>query len=177
MDTVYCSACGEAMSAAAVACPKCGQPNGSLSASKTSPLTRGLQGPALSTVRAQTSFGDAIKLFFGKYADFTGRARRSEYWFAYLFTIIVGFPLSFLSTSIDGESFGFFSFLSLAWSLAVLIPSLAIVSRRLHDADTSFRYFFIFLIPFVGIILLIIKLAKDGTPGTNRFGESNKYFA
>ena len=63
MDTVYCSACGEAMSAAAVACPKCGQPNGSLSASKTSPLTRGLQGPALSTVRAQTSFGDAIKLF------------------------------------------------------------------------------------------------------------------
>ena len=47
MDTVYCSACGEAMSAAAVACPKCGQPNGSLSASKTSPLTRGLQGPAL----------------------------------------------------------------------------------------------------------------------------------
>tara|TARA_B110000977_G_C10898921_1_gene424444 strand:+ start:261 stop:794 length:534 start_codon:yes stop_codon:yes gene_type:complete len=177
METVYCSACGEAMSAAALACPKCGQPNGSLSAPNTAPAFRGLQGPVLNTVSAQTSFGDAIKVFFRKYADFTGRGRRSEYWLAYLFTVIVGLPLSLLSSSIDGEAFGFFSFLSLVWSLAILIPSLALVSRRLHDADTSFGYFFIFLVPFVGVILLIIKLAQDGTPGTNRFGESNKYFA
>jgi uncharacterized membrane protein YhaH (DUF805 family) len=46
---------------------------------------------------------------------------------------------------------------------------------RLHDADTSFGYYFIVLIPLVGIVLLIVKLAEEGTPGTNRFGESPKY--
>lgn len=178
METIYCSACGDEMSAAALACPKCGHPSGVQNAGSPLPSFRGIQGPVLTNVAEKTSFGDAIKLFFKKYADFSGRARRSEYWFAYLFTVLIGLPLSVLAQAIDGaEEFGFFSFISFAWGLAIFIPGLAIVSRRLHDADTSFGYFFMVLIPLVGPILLIIKLAEDGTPGANRFGESNKYFA
>lgn len=183
METVYCSACGKVMSAVARACPDCGHPNsvipgpierGVISPAGVSP--RGLLGPILTVDSPKMTFGDAIKSYFANYAVFSGRARRSEYWFAALFLAIIGLPISLLDsiTNPSGD-IGFFTVVSLLFSLATFIPSLAIASRRLHDADTSFGYYFMFLIPLVGIILLIIKLAEDGTPGTNRFGESTKY--
>ena len=165
MQTVYCTACGSDMSVAAVACPKCGHPNGSqarTSSSSTSPSS--FYASAMNAT-PKMEFGEAVKTFFRKYTDFKGRARRSEFWFAYLFTVIVSLPLSLLEIS-----------LSLVWSLAILIPSLAVSSRRLHDTNTSFGYFWLILIPLVGIILLIVKWATDSTPGANRFGESTKYF-
>lgn len=180
METVYCSTCGKVMSAAAVACPECGHPNQSSMASAVAPSAapRGLQGPLLSTAAPAVPFGEAIASFFRNYATFSGRARRSEFWFAQLFLGIVGLPINLLDAIVnpDGD-FGAFTLLGLLWSLAVFIPTLAIASRRLHDADTSFGYYFMILIPLVGVILLIVKLAEDGTPGLNRFGPSTKYIA
>ena len=162
-----------------MACPECGHPNSAAPGPTPSSVgfaARGLLGPVLTVSSPPMQFGDAIRSFFQNYAVFSGRARRSEYWFAQLFIVLIGAPISILDAIVNpGEEFGFFTAIGLLWSLAVFIPSLAIASRRLHDADTSFGYYFIVLIPLVGIILLIVKLAEDGTPGTNRFGESPKY--
>lgn len=175
METVYCSACGKVMSSAAHACPECGHPNsgGPAPVSAVGFVPRGLLGPVLTVASPIMPFGEAIKSFFKNYAVFSGRARRSEYWFAALFTWLISIPVSLLDAIISPNAeIGLFTTL---WSLAILIPSLAIISRRLHDADTSFGYFFLVFIPLVGLILLIIKLVEEGTPGTNRFGPSPKY--
>lgn len=188
METIYCSACGKVMSAASRACPDCGHPNSagpgpsspfpSAPPASASAALRGVVGPVLTVDSPKMSFGDAIRSYFTNYAVFSGRARRSEYWFAALFLAIIAVPISLLdSLTNPAGDIGFFTVLSLLFSLATFVPSLAIASRRLHDADTSFGYYFMVLIPLVGAILLIVKLAQDGTPGTNRFGESTKYSA
>lgn len=183
METVYCSACGKIMSAAAHSCPECGHPTAVGHGPAVRPAIvpfepRGLLGSALTTALPKVAFGDAVRSYFTNYAVFSGRARRSEYWFAALFLVIIALPISLLDAITNpGDDVGFFTVLSLLLALATFIPSLAIASRRLHDADTSFGYYFMFLIPLVGVILLIVKLAEDGTPGTNRFGESTKYSA
>jgi uncharacterized membrane protein YhaH (DUF805 family) len=183
METVYCSACAKVMSAAAQACPECGHPTaaarGPVAQALNAPFDpRGVLGPVLTVASPKISFGDAVKSFFTNYAVFSGRARRSEYWFAVLFLFLISLPVSLLDAITNpGGDFGVFTALSLLLSLATLIPSLAIASRRLHDADTSFGYYFMVLIPLVGLILLVVKLAQDGTPGANRFGESTKYLA
>lgn len=120
------------------------------------------------------SFSDAIKSFFANYANFKGRARRSEYWFASLFAFIVNLPLLFLSAIAEQGQVGIFTLLQFSWSLAILVPSLAIASRRLHDTGKSFGYYFLVLIPLVGAILVLIELLKDGTPGPNKYGEPVK---
>jgi uncharacterized membrane protein YhaH (DUF805 family) len=179
MQTVYCTACGGDMSVAAIACPKCGHPNNSQAVNSASGASTTSSGFSAEAIKAtpKIEFGQAVKTFFQKYADFKGRARRSEFWFAYLFTVIVALPLSILDAAANGpEEFGFLTFLQLAWNLAILIPFLAVSSRRLHDTNTSFGYFWLILIPLVGIILLIVKWAEDGTAGPNRFGPSTKYF-
>ena len=179
MESVYCSACGKVMSSAAMSCPECGHPNSAAPGpfpSSVGFVPRGLLGPVLTVSSPSLQFGEAIRSFFSNYAVFSGRARRSEYWFAALFIALIGTPISLLDAIVNpGDEIGLFTVLGLLWSLAIFIPSLAIASRRLHDADTSFGYYFIVLIPLVGIVLLIVKLAEEGTPGTNRFGESPKY--
>ena len=117
------------------------------------------------------SLGEAVKSVFSKYATFSGRARRSEYWYFVLFEIIVGVVLGVLAmfvgeslvTAIDG-----------IWTLATFIPVLAVTWRRLHDIGKSGAWFFIGLIPLVGEIILLIWLCKDSEPGDNRFGPSPK---
>lgn len=167
------------MSAAARACPECGHPNELAPSSHAAPVgfaPRGLIGPVLTVSSPSMQFGDAVKSFFKNYAVFSGRARRSEYWFAVLFIALIGTPISILDAIVNpGDEFGVFNALGLVWSLVTLVPSLAIASRRLHDADTSFGYYFMIFIPLVGAILLIVKLATEGTPGQNRFGESPKF--
>lgn len=120
------------------------------------------------------NFSDAVKSFFENYANFQGRARRSEYWFATLFIFIVNFPLVIASWVFDQNTLGLFTLIQLAWSLAVFIPSLAIASRRLHDTGKSFGYYFLVLIPLVGAILVLVELLKDGTPGPNKYGNPVK---
>ncbi len=109
-------------------------------------------------------FQDAIKTCFKKYADFSGRAMRSEYWWFALFSMITSFILLMIDPS---------ETLYLIFSLAVLLPSLAVGARRLHDIDRSGWWLLLSLVPLVGIIVLIVWFCTKGTPGTNRFGPEN----
>ncbi|MEP3890990.1 MAG: DUF805 domain-containing protein [Hellea sp.] len=107
-----------------------------------------------------TSFVDAVKSAFQNYANFKGRASRSEFWWFYLFYIIVIVALSFISRII-GETIG--GLLSLIFLLAVIVPFIALGARRMHDSDKSGWFQ---LIPLYNLYLAIIK----GTDGPNRFG-------
>ncbi|RUO59871.1 DUF805 domain-containing protein [Pseudidiomarina marina] len=113
-----------------------------------------------------------------KYAVFSGRARRSEYWFFVLFNTIIGFVLGFidgiLGFSDPDMSIGV---LGAIYSLAVLIPSIAVGVRRLHDTDRSGWWLLIALIPLIGAIVLIVFFVMDSTPGENRFGPNPKAMA
>ena len=110
-----------------------------------------------------------------KYAVFSGRSRRKEYWYFILFNIIVGIVLgildSLLGTFNASTNTGLFSSI---YSLAVLIPSIAVAVRRLHDTDRSGWWILIGLVPLIGIIVLIVFFVQDSTPGTNSFGPNPK---
>ena len=105
---------------------------------------------------------EATKLFFIRYADFKGRSRRSEFWWASLAIGIIGS----IVTAILGD-------LSFIWSLATLIPSLAICIRRLHDIGKSGWWYLISLIPLVGLIIMIVFCCKDSTED-NQWGPNPK---
>ena len=105
---------------------------------------------------------EATKAYFLRYADFRGRSRRSEYWWASLGIGLLG---SIIGAIIPN--------LAWIWTLAVMVPSLAICVRRLHDIGKSgWNYLFI-LIPLVGPILLIIWFCKDSTED-NQWGPNPK---
>ncbi len=124
------------------------------------------------------SFVDAIKSYFKNYATFTGRARRSEYWYAALFTTLVStilsviFPGSVMQVG-DLQVMQNSPIVSL-WSIATLVPSLAVTWRRLHDVSKGGPYVFFALIPIVGWIMVLIQLVKDSTAGANSFGNPVK---
>ena len=105
---------------------------------------------------------------FSKYAEFDGRSRRSEYWYFQLFNLIISTAITFAGLSVD------FEYLGSLYSLIVFIPSLSVTVRRLHDTDHSGWSMLIGLIPLVGWIILIVWLAKDGTPGQNAYGLNPK---
>ncbi|MBM0204276.1 DUF805 domain-containing protein [Micromonospora sp. STR1s_5] len=122
------------------------------------------------------SFGAAIKSVFSQYVGFSGRARRSEYWWFALFTVLVSIAAAILDsalglTFVEGSSSGF---IGLVVSLALLLPTLAVAVRRLHDTDRTGWWVLIGLVPLVGAIVLIVFFVQDGTPGANRFGPSPK---
>jgi len=125
------------------------------------------------------SFGAAIQSFFKNYANFKGRARRSEFWYSLLFVGVVGFVLGLVMPGTptmlpDGSMIAGVGLLASLWQLAVLVPGLAVAWRRLHDVDKGGPYYFMVLIPIVGAILLLVQFAKEGTPGANRFGDPVK---
>jgi len=112
------------------------------------------------------NFADAVKTVLTlKYADFNGRASRSEFWWYVLFAIIVAVVLQFVDNVILG-----FPLLGAIFSLATLIPGIAVSVRRLHDKDKSGWWLLICLVPVVGAVLLIYWYATEGTPGDNQFG-------
>ncbi len=114
-----------------------------------------------------------------KYADFQGRARRSEYWVFLVFQVVVIFVLCILAMAVSGgdpQSVAanvIFGLLGL-FSLALLIPSLAVAFRRLHDTNRSAWWLLIAFIPGIGGLVLFIFYLLDGTPGDNRFGPDPK---
>ena len=110
-----------------------------------------------------------------KYAVFSGRARRAEYWYFVLFNLIVAFVLALIDTLL-GTTTGVSSFglLSGIYSLAVLIPTLAVMVRRLHDIDRTGWWLLINLVPLVGTIVLLVFALTPGTPGSNQYGPDPK---
>ena len=104
-----------------------------------------------------------------KFAEFNGRARRQEYWMFALFNFLAGILLGV----VDGV-LGTSGMLGFIYNLAVLIPSLAVTARRLHDTDRSGWMMLIALIPLVGAIVLLVFMCLDSKPGENRFGPNPK---
>lgn len=127
-------------------------------------------------------FTDAVRSCFGKYVTFSGRAQRSEYWWFALFSIIVvliglGIDLALNPdlgsvTTTDGgfEAQTTGGPVTLVLYLLILLPSLAVAVRRLHDIDKAGWWLLIGLIPLIGGIILLIWYCTKGTLGPNRFG-------
>jgi uncharacterized membrane protein YhaH (DUF805 family) len=105
------------------------------------------------------------------YADFGGRARRKEYWMFFLFNIIFAIAATILDNvlgiAMKGVAYGP---IYLIYLLAVIIPHLAVLVRRLHDVGKSGWMILISLIPIIGAIWLLVLLVTDSDPGENRFG-------
>ncbi len=104
------------------------------------------------------TFGESIQICLRKYADFNGTASRSEYWWFALFIVLVSVGLGVFS-----------DVLSLIFSLAMLVPSLAAASRRLHDIDRSGWWQLISLIPIIGFFVVLYWLVQPTAP--NRYGD------
>ena len=97
------------------------------------------------------------------YAVFNGRARRKEYWMFVLFNTIFIFIGSLLHPM-----------LFITYVFAILIPSIAVVVRRLHDVGKSGVFYFVSLIPFVGPIWLLVLLCTEGDADVNKYGPPPK---
>ncbi len=112
-----------------------------------------------------------LNVLLNHYADFNGRARRSEYWYYTLVVVLISMVFSTLQRV---TGWNIFAYLSSIVSLALLVPGLAICWRRLHDIGKSGGNYFFVLIPLVGWILMIVWLCQDSQPGENQYGPNPK---
>ena len=108
-----------------------------------------------------------------KYTQFDGRAGRPEYWFFFLFNIIIGIVLGIVDgiTGTFSQNFGI-GLLGGVYMLAVFLPALAVTVRRLHDTDRSGWWVLVVFIPLIGGLVLLVMMILGGTAGDNRFGPS-----
>lgn len=113
---------------------------------------------------------DAVKTVFGKYVDFSGRARRAEYWWFGLFVVIVGVVLAIAEAVLFHGQMGQYGLLSGLWNLATLLPSLAVAVRRMHDTGRSGWWLLLFLVPLIGVLIVLYWFIQRGTVGTNQYG-------
>lgn len=151
MSMVFCRGCGKDIHSTAKSCPNCGAQQAS------------------QNIETAESAGGFIKTWyfdvFKKYAVFSGRARRKEHWMFFLINFIIAVVIGIVSSLIGANDA-----LSNFYSLATLLPSIAVGVRRLHDTNRSGWWL---LLPIVNIVFL----ALDGQPGNNRFGSNPKEVA
>jgi uncharacterized membrane protein YhaH (DUF805 family) len=136
------------------------------------------------------TFPEAIQLFFSRYVDFQGRSRRSEYWWVALFNVIVFGVGTVLAMALGGVNFEtgemgpiayvIFGLLGL-YALGIIVPSIALFIRRLHDINqTGWIYLGLVILGFVPLIGLLASIAQiviaciPGTVGTNKYGPDPK---
>ena len=113
-----------------------------------------------------------------KYAVFSGRSRRKEYWYFYLFYILFIFVLSFIDVMIGTyDAVAEIGLIGGVFILFSLIPLLATSVRRLHDTDRSGWWLLINLIPLIGVIVFTVFTLQDSKPGENQYGSSPKNVA
>jgi uncharacterized membrane protein YhaH (DUF805 family) len=115
-------------------------------------------------------FGQAIATCFSKYVSFRGRAARPEYWWWVLFVIVVPVIILAVGAAVMSAS-------SLPWMvtglfyLVIILPTIAVAVRRLHDTDHTGWWFFIQLVPVIGGLWFLYFMVISGTQGPNRFGD------
>ena len=119
------------------------------------------------------SFFSSIKICFSKYAVFSGRATRSEYWWFALFLFIAGIVTSIIDVMIMGYSSENFGPINAIFSVITFLPGLAVGARRLHDIDRS-GWWQLLVFTIIGIILLVIWFASNGNNKKNKFGSAIK---
>lgn len=110
------------------------------------------------------------KVVLENYANFDGRARRSEFWYYALANFIITAVLNIL-----GQASSIFTIIGFLFGLAVLVPGIAVGIRRLHDIGKPGIMILIGLIPCVGWIILLVWAAQDSQRGSNEYGPSEKY--
>ncbi len=122
-------------------------------------------------------FGAAVKAFWKNYAVFSGRARRSEYWWAVLFLLAVSFPVALIDTVVFFDTIVQTGSgpLSILFLLVILLPSISLLVRRFHDVGLSGWFVLLTFIPFAGAVFAFVVAVLDSQRGDNRFGESAKY--
>ena len=113
------------------------------------------------------------KVFIENYCNFNGRARRSEFWYWYLFTLIIEITLSILLQVLPKNLSLVFMIIFTILNLAILSPTVGVQIRRLHDTGKSGWFLILFFIPIVGWIILIIMFCQD-SDATNEYGPSPK---
>jgi uncharacterized membrane protein YhaH (DUF805 family) len=150
---MFCSKCGKENSDGALYCSNCG-------ASISAPILKSTATAFPNASSEQMTFGKAISTCMGKYVDFSGRASRPEYWWFYLFTIL----LSWGSLIVDNSGV-----VSGLVNLALLLPALSAAARRLHDTNRS-GWWMLIALTIIGLIPLIIWLASKGNDRSNDYG-------
>ena len=134
------------------------------------------------------SLGESLTSVFNKYATFTGRARRSEYWWFsgcyFMLQIVFNFAsLGMVAGVMSGEmsyndpSYSLFMMASVVIGLGLFLPSLAVTVRRLHDIGKSGWNILWAAIPLIGIIIVLVWMCQDSDVVANKYGESPKYGA
>ncbi|MEE1049068.1 MAG: DUF805 domain-containing protein [Clostridia bacterium] len=129
----------------------------------------------------------AYKSMFKKYAQFNGRSRRSEYWYAALanyIIVLVAYAIMFIPMFMSAASgngspamlglTGIISVLLVIYFLAAFVPSIALMVRRLHDTGRSGWFLLLNLIPYVGGIIVFVFSVLDSQPGPNQYGPNPK---
>ncbi len=118
-----------------------------------------------SNIIEKPSFKDCYIKFWKNYTNFSGRARRSEYWYVVLANILISLVtmIPYVGPVIDG-----------LYMIAILVPTLALMVRRLHDLGKDWYYIFFALIPLVGQIIMLVWFCTDSQVGANEFGENPK---
>jgi len=116
------------------------------------------------------NFQTSIKTCFNKYAVFSGRASRSEYWFFVLFGILGGIISAIIDTMILGYSAEVNGPINLIFSVALILPSISVAARRLHDLNKS-GWWQLLWFTIIGGVLIIIWHATEGTKKNNSHGK------
>jgi uncharacterized membrane protein YhaH (DUF805 family) len=125
-------------------------------------------------------FSEALKSFWNNYANFKGRARRSEYWFIQLFLVVTNLAVAAIDLALmDGDVDRFIAnggggIVGLIWILATIVPAIAVLIRRLHDTGRSGWWSLIGLVPFAGAIVLLVFTVEDSHSNENKYGSSPK---
>lgn len=117
------------------------------------------------------SFFEAIKSVLTQFNNFHGRARRSEYWYYFLFECAIDFALSFLG---GRTGIGAFTIVMYIFNVVLFVPGLALLFRRMHDTGKSAWFLLPCLIPFAGQIFMMLWFLKDSQPGENQWGPNPK---
>jgi uncharacterized membrane protein YhaH (DUF805 family) len=119
------------------------------------------------------TFPDAVKICFNKYVDFNGRARRSEFWYWVLFTVLVGIVAGIIDSILGTRNSSGTGLIGSLADLALLLPSLAVGARRLHDTGRSGWWLLLWFLCLIGWIILIVWYCLDSQPD-NKYGPSPK---
>ena len=118
-------------------------------------------------------FQTSIKTCFNKYADFSGRALRSEFWFFFLFSIIAGIATTIIDVMILGYSIESYGPINLLFTVALILPAIAVTTRRLHDINKS-GWWQLIELTIIGVLLIIIWCATEGENKKNKYGSPIK---
>ena len=162
---MFCPKCGNILSDSDKFCTSCGAPVES--AQQGTRVNSACGHPHRTTELPAVTPGEAVRLYFSRYMDFSGRSRRSEYWGAQLVIWIISAVLGLLLR--EG------SLLLSLWSLATLVPNLSSMVRRLHDTGRSWTWLLWNLLPIAGQIIVLVADCTDSVPEANQWGESPKY--